>query len=56
MRSSTIYSSAGRTLLYSPTVLDLEAAFDELLANDQVKVIIITGAGDFAFVVGVGHQ
>jgi enoyl-CoA hydratase/carnithine racemase len=34
------------------TVLDLEAAFDEVAANDQVKVIVITGAGQFAFVAG----
>jgi enoyl-CoA hydratase/carnithine racemase len=35
-----------------PTVDDLESAFDDLLANDQVKVIVITGAGQFAFVAG----
>ena len=34
------------------TLTELEAAFDELLANDQVKVIVITGAGQFAFVAG----
>ncbi len=34
------------------TLADLDAAMDELIANDQVKVIIITGAGDFAFVAG----
>ena len=34
------------------TVLDLGVALDELLANDQVKVIVITGAGQFAFVAG----
>jgi enoyl-CoA hydratase/carnithine racemase len=34
------------------TVTDLDAALDELIANEQVKVIIITGAGDFAFVAG----
>ena len=34
------------------TLLDLKAAMDELIANDQVKVIIITGAGEFAFVAG----
>jgi enoyl-CoA hydratase len=33
------------------TVTDLNAALDECLANDQVKVIIITGAGQF-FVAG----
>lgn len=34
------------------TLTDLDAAMDELIANDQVKVIIITGAGQFAFVAG----
>jgi len=34
------------------TLDDLDAAMDELFANDQVKVIIITGAGQFAFVAG----
>ncbi len=34
------------------TIADLGAAVDELIANDQVKVIIITGAGEFAFVAG----
>ena len=34
------------------TLADLDAALDELIANDQVKVIIITGAGEFAFVAG----
>ncbi len=34
------------------TVEDLDKAMDELIANDQVKVIIITGAGQFAFVAG----
>ena len=34
------------------TLTDLDAAIDELIANDQVKVIIITGAGQFAFVAG----
>jgi enoyl-CoA hydratase/carnithine racemase len=33
------------------TMLDLNAAFDEMTANPQVKVIIITGAGTF-FVAG----
>ena len=33
------------------TVTELNAAFDECLENDQVKVIIITGAGQF-FVAG----
>jgi len=34
------------------TLADVEAAFDELLTNDQIKVIIITGAGQFAFAAG----
>ena len=34
------------------TIADLGAAMDELIANDQVKVIVITGAGEFAFVAG----
>jgi len=34
------------------TIADLDAAMDELIDNDQVKVIIITGAGEFAFVAG----
>lgn len=34
------------------TLDDLDAAMDELIANEQVKAIIITGAGQFAFVAG----
>ena len=34
------------------TVLDLATAFDQVSANPEVKVIIITGAGQFAFVAG----
>jgi enoyl-CoA hydratase/carnithine racemase len=34
------------------TITELGAAMDELIANDTVKVIIITGAGEFAFVAG----
>ena len=35
-----------------PTLLELEAAFDRVERNDEVRVIIITGAGDRAFVAG----
>lgn len=35
-----------------PTALDLENAFGALEANDDVRVIVITGAGDRAFVAG----
>jgi enoyl-CoA hydratase/carnithine racemase len=34
------------------TITDLGAAMDELIADPLVKVIIITGAGEFAFVAG----
>jgi enoyl-CoA hydratase/carnithine racemase len=34
------------------TLLDLNSAMSDLIADDQVKVIIITGAGEFAFVAG----
>ncbi|MGC8825449.1 MAG: enoyl-CoA hydratase-related protein [Anaerolineae bacterium] len=36
----------------SQTVMDLEAAFEEATNDPRVKVIIITGAGQFAFVAG----
>lgn len=36
----------------SKTVMDLNAAFDEVSENREVKAIIITGAGQFAFVAG----
>ncbi len=35
------------------TLDELQAAFDEALDNDLVKVIIITGAGQFAFAAGM---
>jgi enoyl-CoA hydratase len=34
------------------TLDDLDGAFEDALVNDQVKVIIITGAGQFAFIAG----
>jgi enoyl-CoA hydratase/carnithine racemase len=34
------------------TVSDIDAGLDELLASERVKVIVITGAGNFAFVAG----
>ena len=34
------------------TVADLDSAVDEVMANQEVKAIIITGAGQFAFVAG----
>ncbi len=38
--------------LDTATMADLSAAFDELSADPNVKVIVITGAGQFAFVAG----
>jgi enoyl-CoA hydratase len=35
-----------------PTLLELEAAFERVERDDDVRVIIITGAGDRAFVAG----
>jgi len=35
-----------------PTLLELETVFDRLERNDDVRVIIITGAGERAFVAG----
>jgi enoyl-CoA hydratase len=35
-----------------PTLLELEAAFERVERNDDVRVIIITGAGERAFVAG----
>ncbi len=35
-----------------PTLLELEAAFEQLERDDDVRVIIFTGAGDRAFVAG----
>jgi enoyl-CoA hydratase len=34
------------------TVKDLASAFDEVTANSEVKTVIVTGAGQFAFVAG----
>jgi enoyl-CoA hydratase/carnithine racemase len=36
----------------TPTVLELDETLDELFANPDVKVIIITGGGQLAFVAG----
>ncbi len=35
-----------------PTLLELESAFDRIERDDQIRVVIITGAGDRAFVAG----
>jgi len=38
--------------LNSPTMADLNSAIDEVAADPNVKAVIITGAGQFAFVAG----
>jgi enoyl-CoA hydratase/carnithine racemase len=39
-------------MLTFPVVTDLQAALEELWADDQVKAIVITGAGQMVFVAG----
>ncbi len=38
--------------LNQPTLLDLNDAIDEVIANPDVKAVVITGAGQLAFVAG----
>ncbi len=38
--------------LNEPTLMELNDAIDELLANPEVKAVVITGAGQVAFVAG----
>ncbi len=39
-------------VLNTATVTELDGALDELLANDEVKAIVITGGGQYAFIAG----
>jgi enoyl-CoA hydratase/carnithine racemase len=39
-------------VLNTATMTELNDALDELLANDEVKVIVITGGGQYAFIAG----
>lgn len=39
-------------VLNTATVTELNEALDDLLANDEVKAMVITGAGNFAFIAG----
>ncbi|MFQ6001322.1 MAG: enoyl-CoA hydratase-related protein [Anaerolineae bacterium] len=39
-------------VLNTATVTELSDALDELLANDEVKAIVITGGGQYAFIAG----
>ncbi|MFQ5885806.1 MAG: enoyl-CoA hydratase-related protein [Anaerolineae bacterium] len=39
-------------VLNTVTVTELNDALDELLANDEVKAIVITGGGQYAFIAG----
>src|SRR5712692_2841867 len=38
--------------LNQPTLLELNDAVDEVIANPDVKAVVITGAGQLAFVAG----
>jgi enoyl-CoA hydratase/carnithine racemase len=52
-RVATVTIDNPKANVFSETVLDqLDAAMDEMMADEQVKVIIITGAGQSAFVAG----
>lgn len=48
----TINRPATLNALDVPTILELDAAFGELEANPAVRAIVLTGAGDRAFVAG----
>ncbi len=39
-------------VLNTATVTELDDALDELLANDEVKAMVITGGGQYAFIAG----
>ncbi|HAL62016.1 MAG TPA: hypothetical protein DCP08_06385 [Chloroflexi bacterium] len=39
-------------VLNTATVIELNDALDELLTNDEVKAIVITGGGQYAFIAG----
>ena len=41
-----------RNALNVPTLLELEAALDQAAGDDEARVIVVTGAGDRAFVAG----
>ena len=38
--------------LNQPTLLELNEAVDEVIANPNIKAVVITGAGQLAFVAG----
>ena len=48
----TINRPDKRNALNGPTRLALIAALDEIRANDGIRVVVITGAGDKAFIAG----
>src|SRR4051812_43287709 len=48
----TVNRPAVRNALNSATMLELRAAFEQIKADDDVRVVILTGSGDKAFVAG----
>ena len=48
----TVDRPQARNALNTATLQELEAALRSLAANSQVRVLIVTGAGDKAFVAG----
>src|SRR5438477_2759945 len=48
----TVNRPAVRNALNSQTMRDLKAAFEEAKNDDEIRVVILTGAGDKAFVAG----
>jgi len=48
----TINRPAVRNALNSATIRDLKTAFDEARADDEIRVVVLTGSGDKAFVAG----
>jgi enoyl-CoA hydratase len=48
----TVNRPAVRNALNSATIHELKAAFEQARQNDEVRVVILTGAGDKAFVAG----
>src|SRR5438034_3646623 len=48
----TINRPEARNALNSATMLELRDAFEQIKSDDEVRVVILTGAGDKAFVAG----
>ena len=50
----TIERPKALNALNRPTLNELDAALRELAQNEQLRALIITGAGEKAFVAGIG--